>query len=71
MIKLKCYETGGLYEFKTWREAHYELDLCGGMTFDECSVRTLEHYGDSCTHDDFGNPIGRECVLESFEEIEE
>lgn len=56
------------YQFKNYREAHYELDLArvcnqhGG-----CEASRLEHYSDRETiHDDFGRLIGKECVDEYF-----
>ena len=70
MIRLREYGTEEVMEFKNWRVAHYELDLCDRSP--ECYAHVLDHY---CEMDrevsDFGCLIGKDCVLEFCEEINE
>jgi hypothetical protein len=76
MIKLKIKRTDSNYcvsqvfEFKNYREAHRDLDMARHCKGTECAARRLEHYSDhETTHDDFGKEIGKDCVLELFEEV--
>lgn len=66
MITLKHYENGKAYTFKNWRVAHRELASCD--RHNACQAWQLEHYSDMRTEfDDFGDTIGKDCLLELFE----
>jgi len=67
MIKLKC--DGEIYEFKNWREAHRALEPCPPGS--GCVANYLEGICDYTEVSDFGVLIGKKCVLEIAEEIEQ
>jgi len=69
MIKLLDPTTNQIHEFKSWREAHYELDPCHGLD-EPCEALRLDHYSDfNLKVNDFGQTIGKDCLLELYLEI--
>ena len=66
MIRLREYGTEEVMEFKNWRIAHRELAPCDRHS--ACQAWELERYSDMRTEfDDFGDTIGKDCLLELFE----
>lgn len=71
MIYLLDLITNTVLTFKDWRVAHYELSPCEGIS-EPCEARHLERYSDFYNHhNDFGELIGKACVLEMYLELDE